>query len=86
MRHQVGEGEFDRPFDVAVSSDGHIIVTDYENHRCQVLSETGEFLAAIGTHGSGPGQFDSPGGVTVGPDGKVFVTDCGNGRYQVFSS
>ena len=85
-RHGNGPAEFDRPFDVAVSSDGHVLVTDYENHRVQILSEAGAFLKQFGSHGQAPGCFDSPGGVAMGPDGRVFVTDCGNGRFQVYKS
>ena len=41
--HGTAAGQFDRPFDVAISADGHILVTDYENHRVQIFSEDGTF-------------------------------------------
>lgn len=84
-KHGDAEGEFDRPFDVAVSVDGNILVTDYENHRVQIFCDDGTFLKAFGSHGGNGGQFDSPGGVAVSAEGLVCVTDCGNGRFQIYS-
>ena len=64
--------------------EGHILVTDYENHRVQVFTEGGAFVHEFGRHGDGEGMFDSPGGIAVSSDGLVCVTDCGNGRFQMF--
>jgi DNA-binding beta-propeller fold protein YncE len=39
-----GEGEFDRPTDVAVDHDGVIYVSDWLNNRLQIFDETGKFI------------------------------------------
>ena len=36
----------------------HIIVVDFFNHRLQVLTVEGAFVAAVGSEGSQPLQFN----------------------------
>ena len=43
-RHGNANGEFERPFDVAIASDGHILATDYENHRVQARHSHSQLL------------------------------------------
>ena len=81
------EGEFMYPYGVAVSNDGHILVTD--QHRIQKLTFTGICVKAVGSlnHGSGQLQFNYPGGITVHPTtGQIFVADGNNERIQVFNN
>ena len=42
-----GEGEFDRPNDVAVDKDGIIYVTDWPNDRLQVFGVDGSFITVL---------------------------------------
>ena len=37
--------------------EGHILVTDYENHRVQVFTEGGAFVHEFGRHGDGEGML-----------------------------
>ena len=85
---QYGEGcgQFNRPEGVAVAQDGHIVVTDYHNHRLQVLTAEGAYLATVGSEGSQTLQFQCPFDVAVHHNGKVFVTDNGNHRVQVHNA
>ena len=74
------------PRGVAVSTDGHILVTD--EHRLQKLTTDGVCVKSVGSSksGSGPLQFNHPTGITVHPTtGQVFVADTDNNRIQVFT-
>jgi sugar lactone lactonase YvrE len=42
-----GEGQFNRPTDVAVDKDGIIYVTDYKNNRLQVFDADGDFVSTL---------------------------------------
>ena len=79
-------GEFNNPNEVAVSNDGHILVTD--NHRLQKLTTDGVCVQSVGSsnHGNGPLEFNWPIGIAVHPTtGEIFVVDYGNHRIQVFN-
>ena len=78
------EGQFTNPRGVAISQDGHILVTD--NHRLQKLTFEGDCVKSVGSSktGNGPLQFNYPVGVTVHPTtGQIFVADTYNHRIQV---
>jgi sugar lactone lactonase YvrE len=91
-----GPGEFNSPYDVAVTSDGQtIFVSDSGNHRIQKFTRQGTHLLSIGSQGSGIGQFTSPKGLSFSRDDALFVVDSGNHRitellgdaaYNVFGS
>ena len=79
-------GEFNYPEGVSLMRiDNQIIVTDTCNHRLQVLTIEGTFVAAVGSRGSQPLQFKQPCDVAVHHDGKVFVTEEYNHRVQVLN-
>ena len=80
-----GRGELDAPSDLAVCSNGRILVTDTNNHRIQVFDGRGTFIQEFGSYGHDLGQFHSPGGISIAHDGKIVVTDQINNRLQVFS-
>ena len=80
------EGQFTCPRGVAVTNDGHILVTD--NHRLQKLTPEGCCVMSVGSSeaGSGPLQFHIPMGISVHPTtGQIFVADHGNHRIQVIN-
>ena len=64
---------FDMPQGVAVTQDGRIVVTNYGNHRLQVLTAEGAFIATVGSYGSQPLHFKYPTGVAVHHNGQVFL-------------
>ncbi len=80
-----GLGLFFGPRDIAVLSDGNLVITDTGNHRLQVMTPDGQFISQVGGFGNQPGQFNEPVGLAVGPDGSVFVADTWNGRIQRLS-
>ena len=81
------EGEFTNPCGVAISHDGHILVTD--NHCLQKLTIEGYCLKSVGSTciGNGPLQFCHPKGITVHPTtGQIFIADTDNHRIQVLNN
>ena len=75
-----GKGEFECPYGVAVSPDGHhLYVSDYKNHRVQVFTLEGQCVRDFDT-----GQLKRPCGLTLMSDGSVLVADRGNNRIAVF--
>ena len=79
------EGQFTTPSGVAVTKDGHILVTD--KHRLQKLLE-GRCIMSVGSSetGSGPLQFNCPRGIAVHSiTGQVYVADERNHRIQVIN-
>ena len=80
-------GQFTNPCGVAITDDGHILVTD--DHRLQKLTTDGVLLKLVGSseNGSGRLQFNTPVGITVHPiTGQIFVADFRNNRIQVFNN
>ncbi len=79
-------GEFDQPRGIAVGQQGHIYVTDQNNHRIVVFDRFGEYLYEWGSYGFSEGMFLFPTGIAVAADGSVLVSDSGNHRVQRFSA
>ena len=80
-----GNGEFNAPFDVAVSPDGtQIAVSDSGNNRIQLFSTTdGTFASTFGQPGSGDGQFNTPKGLAYDSVGYLYIVDSGNNRISL---
>ncbi len=81
-----GDGQFDRPFGIALDSAGNIYVTDSTSHRVQKFDPTGTYISQFGSFGSGDGQFNGPQGIAVDSSGNVYVADELNSRVQKFDS
>ena len=85
-RRGTKEGQFIYPCGVAISQDGHILVTD--DHRLQKLTFEGDCVKSVGSSkiGNGPLQFNIPIGITVHPTtGQIFIADTQNHRIQVLN-
>ena len=84
-------GSLQHPHDVAVDSNGRIVVADTGHDRLQVFDHAGGFVQSAGSFGFCPHpdclghgiQFDRPYGLTAGPDGTVYVADSRNHRMAV---
>ena len=80
------EGQFTRPRGVAVTNDGHILVTD--EHRLQKLTPEGRCVMSVGSSkaGNGPLQFSTPIGIAVHPTTEqIYVADNFNHHIQVIN-
>ncbi|HKK20967.1 MAG TPA: NHL repeat-containing protein [candidate division Zixibacteria bacterium] len=85
-----GNGQFNRPYGIAVDLAGRVFVADSGNNRVQVFDTTGQYLMAWGSEGSDSGQFRGPHDIVIGVNGDlstsfVAVSDNGNGRVQLFT-
>jgi streptogramin lyase len=80
------DGQFRRPYHVALGPNGHVYVADAYNARVQEFTSSGGFVRAWGTAGTGPGQFQLPAGITADPSGNVYVTDNVANRVLKFTS
>ncbi len=83
---QLGDGQFNEPWGIAVGPDGRIFVSDTWNGRIQAFDAEGNFLAKWGIFNIlGPDQTDpmilfGPRGMAVDASGNVLVADTGNKR------
>jgi hypothetical protein len=78
-------GQFYKPFDLSLDSQGNVYVADSGNHRIQKFSPDGEFLSSYGRKGQGPGEFQIMGGIAVDKKGQMVVTDRSTNRLKVLS-
>ena len=68
--------ELKDPCGVAVSDDGHVIVTEPSGHCVTILDNEGKKVKSLGGKGgSGNVQFSSPRGVAITPDNFILVSD-----------
>ena len=73
------------PSGVAVSDDGHVIVTEWDGHCVTILDNEGKKVKSLGGEGgSGNVEFYLPFGVAITPDNFILVSDD-NHRIQKIS-
>ena len=76
--------ELKDPWGVAVSDDGHVIVTENSGNCVTILDNEGKKVKSLGGKGgSGNVQFSRPRGVAITPDNFILVSD--NHRIQKIS-
>ena len=64
------------PWGVAVSDDGHVIVTEYSGHCVTILDNEGKKVKSFGGEGgSGNAVFSYPRGVAITPDNFILVSE-----------
>ena len=73
------------PYDVAVSANGEVIVSERRSHCVSVFSREWKKMRSIGTEGSYERQFNEPRGVALTRDGYLLVADGENHRIQVLT-
>jgi DNA-binding beta-propeller fold protein YncE len=78
-------GQFSRPTNAAVDSDGNLYVSDTFNDRVEEFDADGGFIRTFGKPGDGPGYFARPKGIAIDSDGHVWVADTVQDRIQVFT-
>jgi sugar lactone lactonase YvrE len=80
---------FSSPYNVAVRSDGMLLVTDFDNNRIRLVGLDGTTSTLSGTTTAGftdgamsAAQFSHPQGMSVAQNGDVYITDLGNFRVR----
>ena len=76
---------FDRPYGVAVTNSGEVVVSDYYGYRICVYSREGKHIRSFGFIGSKNGEFQFPRGVAITSDNHIIVVDSDNYRIQMFT-
>ncbi|CAF3886661.1 unnamed protein product, partial [Didymodactylos carnosus] len=77
--------QFDSPRGVVFNNNGHIIVSDFNNHRLLIITSDFQTARFLGAEGTANGQFLRPQGVDVDCEGNIIVADSRNYRVQIFS-
>ena len=75
-------GEFYYPYDLALASDGTVLVCEYGNQRLQRFDNQGKWIASWGGPGFDPGQLYQPWGLTIDSSDRVHILDSNNHRVQ----
>ena len=78
---------YKNPWDVAVTEEGNLAVTEFGYQTVSLYSVTGQRIHSFGTPnsgGGGDGQFYSPSGVAIRGD-LMCVLEASNNRVQKFS-
>lgn len=89
---QLGDGQFNEPWGVAVDADGNTYVADTWNGRIQAFDANGEYLRSWGYYNTTNGELGDPyamfgpRGVAVDLDGNIVVADTGNKRIVRFTA
>ena len=78
-------GGVKKPWGVAITPKGEVVISEYNGHCVSVFSPGGEKLRSFGAYGSGQGQFNCPTKVAVDGEGNILVADQGNHRIQKFT-
>ena len=77
--------ELNYPWGVAVSDDGHVIVTERGGNCVTILDNEGKIVKSLGGEGgSGNVKFINPRGIAITPDNFILVSDD-NHRIQKIS-
>lgn len=74
-----GNGQFDRPYGIAVDAVGTVYVSAMLNNRIQKFSSTGSYLGQWGN-----GQFTYPAELALDSAGDVYVADIDGQRVVKF--
>jgi len=82
-----GEGEFNRPFGIAVGPEGkYVYVTDQLNYRVQKFDSDGNFILKWGGRREYEELFMEPASIAVDTDGNVYVADSYWSKIMKFNS
>lgn len=76
-------GELKYPYGLTLIP-GHVIVSEFGNHRVQKIDRDGNSVAIWGQVGSEIGNLVRPWAVAVDSKKRVYVVDSGNNRIQRF--
>lgn len=78
-------GQFRGPVGIdIIQKSGHVAVSDFENHRVQVLDRNEQVVGVFGRKGSGNGCMKGPNDVKIDSEGRYVVADTFNHRVCWF--
>lgn len=77
---------FGNIIDAAFMPDGRIVLLDVLKDRISVFSQSGEYLASVGSEGQGPGEFMEPASIAVLANGEICVADFMSRKLIFFDS
>ena len=77
--------DVNRPYGMAVSNSGEMVVSEYWNHRISVYGREGKHIRSFGFKGSDKKQFQFPRGVAITSDNHILIADRDNHRIQMFT-
>ncbi|MBN1311262.1 MAG: TIGR03663 family protein [Anaerolineae bacterium] len=86
-----GQGQLNRPHQIAVGPGDLLYVADSNNHQIAVFDQNGNFIQTFGQQGviqTDPQTdgLNEPWGVGVAPDGTVYVADTWNSRVSEYTA
>ncbi len=88
---ELGDGQFNEPWGVALDADGQVYVADTWNGRIQVFDRDGNFVRKWGYFNTTNGELGDPlalfgpRGIAIDSAGNLVVADTGNKRILQFS-
>ena len=74
------------PWGIAVGQNGHIFITDFNNHQIHVFDKQRKYIRSFGQRGSGNGELYHPIGIAVDHDNRLYIGNNGNNRIEVVES
>ena len=77
------DGWFDKPTDVAVDAENHIVVSS--RNKLQWFTINGNLVHAVGSRGKDVMEFENADNVTIGKDGRIYVLEKVNKRVQILN-
>ena len=77
-------GEFSKPFDIKLDSEGNMYISDWAYSRIQVFDKQFKLINVIGSEGNKEGEFKMQHGIAVNND-CLYVADTYNFRIQLFN-
>jgi sugar lactone lactonase YvrE len=77
-------GEF-HAWDLAVTRDGRIVLSDQADSRILYFDRNGKFLREVGQKQAGPPKFKEISGITSDENGNVYIVDAWGGMLRGFS-
>jgi len=83
---EIGGGQLVRPFDVKITPEGYVAVSDRDKYEVLFFDTVGNFITSIGYNGNGNlnHQFTGPRGINFDSKGNLYICDQENDRVQVW--